>query len=146
VFVADNDVQIILLLRAPRPYPILHLHYHSVSQPEKSATRQYYKQYPPEWVVIEASGPESGKLPMKGETDYAYHVVFAAEDASVLPNNPAEVRGSDLSPELPESVEYREEIDTGVLHVWRLTKGTMTTSEREDGTSDVKSTDSGMSD
>ncbi len=143
VFVAGNDFQIILLLRAPRPYPVLPLHYHSVSQPEKSATRQYYKQHPPEWVVRKASRPKSGKLPIKGGVDYAYHVFFAAEDASVLADDPAEVRGSGLSSELPESAEYRKVIDTGVLQVWRLTAGTMTTSGREDGTGNVKSTDRG---
>lgn len=133
VFVNGNDYQLFLLLHAPPPAPVLPVHYPTVSPQERLATRQFYAQHHPEWVVIDENLYMAGsvvprqfvafKLQIRGAVDYAYHVVSPANGGLMQVSNPIEEKGFELCPILPESVTYRAVLDTGNLQVWRLVKG-----------------------
>ncbi|MCD4654833.1 hypothetical protein K8T06_12975, partial [bacterium] len=120
IYVESNDYQIILLLKAPRPYPILSFHYDTTSEMEKFATKQYYIKHTPLWVVKDSSPSQLPKLRTKGGRDYAYHIVFVPENSSNLISNSTEKNGAFLSQLLPTSVKYRKVINTGNLEAWRL--------------------------
>ncbi len=120
VFVLGNDYQLILLLGAPAPAPVLPLHYLDVSAEEQLATRRFYAQRPPVWVAALAPLAPADKLPILGSVDGAYDVVLPTDAASLRVSRPVEVAGSDLCPVLPHTAKYRALVDTGYRQIWRL--------------------------
>ncbi len=83
VFVASNDYQLLLLLHAPRPWPILPYHEQYVSEQERRAFRQHYAQHPPTWIVTRDTLDGSSLRLTRGSIDGAYHVYVPGVMVSV---------------------------------------------------------------
>ena len=120
VLVPYNDYQIILLLNAPRPYPLLPLDFKRVPEQEQVAAQRHYRQFSPQWVVTRMKKYKGRKWKIKGGVDHAYHVVMAPGDASVPPGDATDRNGATLSALLPDSAVYRKVLDAGYLQAWRL--------------------------
>lgn len=118
-----NDCQIILLLNAPRPYPLLPLDFKRTPKQERMAAQRHYRLFPPPWVVTRMRKSKWRSGTIQGGVDRAYFVVMTPGDASVPPRDRVDCNGADLSPLLPDSTAYRTVLDTGYLKAWRLVEG-----------------------
>ncbi len=132
VFEASNGCQIILLLNAPPPAPVLSHHFQYVSEAEKSAARSQYAQDPPEWVVTvndrlveRISTDAAASRFIMGSQNYAYSVMVPDEQALPEPLREADEgrrKGDFLSPMLPASAQYVNVARCLCLDAWRLVK------------------------
>ncbi|NOY05591.1 MAG: glycosyltransferase family 39 protein [Chlorobi bacterium] len=128
IYVEYNDYQLILMFDAPRPYPVLPLHFRYVSATEQDAIRGYYKSHPPRWVVTRDPGHSAVSYRTEGEVDGAYHLYFPGVQADKAPADSVYVlgdvtRGNILNPALSSELEYKLTIDIGYAQAWRLCAG-----------------------
>jgi hypothetical protein len=126
---SGQDYQLLLHLNAPRPYPILSLHFHSVSAEEYAAVAEHFTQHPPEWIID--SWPQSSPVQFHciGHPDrltYAY----ISDEQSTSQKPLAPIRLGDRYPStrpaaaLPRKLllqyPYALAVDTGKHQAWRL--------------------------
>ena len=120
---AGFDYQMILLLDAPRPPPVVWRHFNKVSQAEQAVTLREYEEAPPTWVIKETWRPASPPARLLGDVNEAYHLLWPGDSVSLGRERigHGEVRrGQDLSPMLPGRVVYEKVLDIGCLQAWRL--------------------------
>ena len=121
----SNDYQLILMLDAPRPYPILPLHFQYVSTMEQNAIRSYYKSHPPQWVITRDPGHSAVAYHIKGEIDGAYHLYFPDIRAKEVLSDSVylldDVKcGNTLDSVFSNEYDYKLTVDIGYAQAWRL--------------------------
>ncbi|MBN1880498.1 hypothetical protein JW823_10340 [bacterium] len=121
VLIAGVDFSIILLLEAPRPYPVFAFNYSLISDAERDALLQHYTQHIPTWVVRENPRLQLKGMQVLGGRDDAYHVVVAA-DEKFLQNQLIISPGDTISPILPNSAFYKNMLDAGSYQIWHIQK------------------------
>jgi hypothetical protein len=119
VLVENTNYELILILNAPRPYPVLPHDYSLVSEKEKSLTRKQYLSNSPKWVVTVLDNQENIKS-ISGSTDYAYYVVSTPKTTSHSFNTSITRTGNMLSPMLSSVKLYKLINDIGYMKSWRL--------------------------
>ena len=127
VLVNLNLHEILFLLNAPRPEPLLRIHFLPGGAPEaeQRRTAAHYADLPPEWIVTTHSAENPVEARTVGLLDWAY-CVYERPSAEALEIAAKKVRatppraGSDLTPMVPTSRRYRLEVDIGPIQAWRL--------------------------
>ena len=69
VFVTGNDMTVPLILNAPRPYPLLALHYPYVPEREQDRAAVYHLQHPPKWIIDRDPARSAVGFSLKGSLD-----------------------------------------------------------------------------
>jgi dolichyl-phosphate-mannose-protein mannosyltransferase len=116
IYVNAVNQQLVLLLNAPRPFPILYDYFvMAVPQDERSRTVKQYEERPPDWIITRK--PELNSVTTLGSPDGAYHVYLPTE---ALHDLPVSRTGSQLAVIGSASTQYALEIDTGYLQAWHL--------------------------
>jgi hypothetical protein len=127
VLVTFNQHHILLLLNAPRPEPILQLHFRPGSAPEEEQLRTagHYAEFPPDWIVTRDSAKYPVKFKTLGWLNGPYYVYLRPSDAALeagakkVSATPPRA-GGDLTPMAPTSRLYRLEVDIGCMQAWHL--------------------------
>ncbi len=125
IYVEYNDYQLILMFDAPRPYPVLPLHFRYVNAAEQDAIRRYYTSHPPQWIVTRDPRHSAVAYRTEGEVDGAYHLYFPGNQTGKAPTDsvyvPGDVtRGNRLNPALSGNLKYRLTVDIGYAQAWHL--------------------------
>ena len=127
VLVTFNQHHILLLLNAPRPEPILQLHFVPGGAPEEEQRRtaKHYAEFPPDWIVTSHSAQNPVTFATLGWLDGPYYVYLrpseAALEADAKKVSATPPRsGGDLTPMVPTSRLYRLEVDIGGMQAWHL--------------------------
>ncbi|MBL7077066.1 MAG: hypothetical protein ISS31_06315 [Kiritimatiellae bacterium] len=132
IMVGGQDYQVLLHLNAPRPYPILPLHLHAVSEDEQAAAEQHFRATPPEWIID--SRPLTSPVPFRlvGHPDQLTYVYISPDESEVeKPRDgirigaryPTRRLATDLPGKLLREYPYHLVADTGLHQAWRLTVG-----------------------
>jgi hypothetical protein len=131
IFVNEIDEQILLLLNAPRPFPILFVHFRNVSKEEQERTLKHYKAQPPDWIISSDPNHSPVKFATLGSVDESYDV-YLPSTASRKPIDTRARAGSSIGTEEHRvqsadfvgamSKQYILEVDTGYLQAWHLVK------------------------
>ena len=127
VLVNFNEHHILLLLNAPRPEPILELHFHLERAPEEERLRtvRHYAEFPPDWILTSKFPQNPVEFKTLGWVDGAYYVYLrpskaALEDEAKKVNAAPPRTGAELTPMVPTSRLYRLEVDIGCMQAWHL--------------------------
>jgi hypothetical protein len=130
VLVTFNQHHLLLLLNAPRPEPILQLHFRPGGAPEEEQLRTagHYAEFPPDWIVTSDSAKYPVQFKTLGWLNGPYYVYLRPSDAALEAeakkvNTTPPRAGGDLTPMVPTSRLYRLEVDIGCMQAWRLMKG-----------------------
>ena len=127
VLVTFNEHHILLLLNAPRPEPILQLHFSPEGAPEEERLRtiRHYAEFPPDWIVTHHSAKNPVEYKTLGWLNGPYYVYLRPSEASLetaarkVSATPPRA-GGDLTPMVPTSRLYRLEVDIGPIQAWHL--------------------------
>jgi len=129
IMVGGQDYQLLLHLDAPRPYPVLPLHLHAVSDEEREKAERHFRDEPPEWIVD--SRPVTSPVAYRciGEPDRLTYVYVSVDESELekpragVPlgaryptRRPAAAFPGKLLREFP----YHLVADTGLHQAWRL--------------------------
>jgi hypothetical protein len=126
IYVNGVDQQIVLLLNAPRPSPILYDSFvMAVSQDERSSTVKQYEERPPDWIITREPEFSSVTFATLGSVAGAYHVYLPTEESiqsgdTAQHGPPPSRTGSSLAAVGTASNKYMLEVDTGYLQAWHL--------------------------
>jgi hypothetical protein len=126
IFVNDGNQQLLLLLGAPRPFPILYWHFLSVSEEERTRTLKHYEKEPPDWIITKE--PDQSPIAVAttlGTPDGPYHVYRATESsgfAKTQTDREDTRSGLSLSVVGLASRRYELAVDTGYMKAWHLIK------------------------
>jgi len=128
IYVNANDQQIILLLNAPRPFPIVYDYFRmAISQDERNRTVKHYEERPPDWIITHEPELSPVTFATLGSVDGAYHVYLptgtSIRSGDTAQHGPPPSRtGSRLAVVGSASSKYTLEVDTGYLQAWHLFK------------------------
>jgi len=125
----SNDVQLILRLGAPRPYPVLFHHLPLVSDEAKREAMGYYREHPPDWIIDAEPGRSAKTFLIVGKVDdLLYGYVPLATDDGLAARAGTLLVGDRFEPS-PDSREYRHtllsahpyrlKVDLGWMQAWR---------------------------
>jgi hypothetical protein len=128
IFVVGSSEEIVLLLNAPRPFPITYDYLLTpLSEEERRRTLKQYEEQPPDWIIRREPERSPVRFTTLGNVDAAYHVYLPAAisiqsgDSAKHEDTPTRV-GSSLAPVGSVSRQYWLEVDTGYLQAWHLLK------------------------
>ncbi len=129
VMVNGQDCQLLLHLGAPRPYPVLPLHLHAVSDEEREEAERHFHRHPPEWIVDSrpVTSPVSFRcIGCPDALTYVY-VSMAGSEAErrrtglmLGARYPTRRSALSLPGKLLRDYPYRLAADTGLHQAWQL--------------------------
>ena len=128
IYVNALDQQIILLLNAPRPFPIIYPYFvMATSEDERSRTVKHYEAQPPDWIITREPELSPVTFETLGSVDGAYHVylppgTLIRSGDTAQHGSPPSRTGSSLVAVGSASSKYTLEVDTGYLQAWHLVK------------------------
>ncbi|MBT3296964.1 MAG: hypothetical protein HN383_16985 [Verrucomicrobia bacterium] len=124
IMVNGADYQLLLLLHAPRPYPVLPLHLYAVSPEEYAMAAAHFAGQPPDWIID--SQPENSPVSFDctGHPDrlaYVYKVSGESREAlfALGGRYPFGGAAGSIPRQLLAGHPYRLAADTGLHQAWR---------------------------
>ncbi len=129
IMVNGQGCQVLLYLRAPRPYPVLPLHLHAVSPAEYAAAEAHFRAHPPEWIIDSQPGWSPVPFHCIGHPDHLAYAYIPegeprrtkASDRLHLGDRYAPNRDAiNLARRLLIRNPYRLTVDTGLHQAWHL--------------------------
>jgi len=118
IFPVSWGTPMFVLLDAPRPYRTLPRYFTFVDPDEQAATRTFYRDNPPVWVLLRREQPQPVRRQIGG-IDFAYHLVADTEGPRTRSHEQRFAAGDSLSPILSPGHGYQLTLDTGEYEVWR---------------------------
>ncbi|MEE4271614.1 MAG: hypothetical protein V2I67_08070 [Thermoanaerobaculales bacterium] len=118
IFPVSWGTPMFVLLDAPRPYRTLPRYFTFVDPEEQAATRAFYRDNPPVWVLLRREQPQPVRRQIGG-IDFAYHLVADTEGPRSRSHEQRFAAGESLSPILSPEQRYQLTLDTGEYEVWR---------------------------
>ncbi|MDP6491116.1 MAG: glycosyltransferase family 39 protein [Kiritimatiellia bacterium] len=129
IMMGGVDYQLLLHLDAPRPYPVLPLHLHAVSEEERVRAEDHFRSRPPEWIVDSRPGTSPVAFQSIGHTDQLAYAYLPVEEVSgqkprvgikLGSRYPTRRSATDLPRRLLRDLPYHLVVDTGLHQAWHL--------------------------
>ncbi len=125
IMVNGPDYQLLLHLHAPRPYPVLPLHFYAVSPTEYALAEAHFDSQPPAWIIDSQPVNSPVSFDCMGHPDrltYVYMASGGSHDApfSLGGGYPFDGDVGSIPRQLLAGHPYYLAVDTGLHQAWRL--------------------------
>jgi hypothetical protein len=125
IMVNGPDYQLLLHLHAPRPYPVLPLHFYAVSPDEYALAEAHFDRQPPAWIIDSQPVNSPVSFDCIGHPDRLTYVYMASGGSNAAPftlggGYPFEGDVGSIPRQLLAGHPYYLAVDTGLHQAWRL--------------------------